>query len=182
MTKPTPPYKDTKGRWLTRSLFADHDYANPDVIEAPFTLTQDMPGKVNAHKTFVAMGDPTGYDWAIKYLGSYEHWEFLMRVPWFKEWHQKASRELHAKMRSSAIKEIQDISRNAGSDSQRLAAAKYLAERPYEKSDIDKKAAKRGRPSNAEKKGALNEAIRLDKETEADLERVGLTVLKGGKS
>jgi hypothetical protein len=179
--KATPPYKDTRGRWLTIALFADHDKSNPDLIEPPFTLIRDVEGKVNAHKTFIELGDPTGYEWATRYLHSFEHWEHLMKLSWFQEWYTRASRELHAKMRAAAIRSIEKISTEASSDAQRLAAAKYLAERPYEKADLDKKAAKRGRPSSAEKQGALNEAIRLDSETAAELERVGLKVLKGGK-
>ena len=177
--KLTPPYRSSTGTWLTRSLFYRVP-ADPVVRDdAIFHLYKtETPGKINALESFVALGDPTGYEWAMKYLGNYQHFEQMMKqCPWFRDWFNTACSELHAKMRAQALRNVADIAINGTSDAQRLAASKYMAERPYEK--VEK--AKRGRPSKAEKAGHLKELEDLDKETKADFERIGLKVVQGGK-
>ena len=175
------PYKDKMNRFFTVGLFADA-LTCPDRESAPFTLLADKPGKVSVRRTFVEMNDPTGYKWAMKYLDSYQHWENLMKLDWFKEAYNVWMRELHAKMRSDAILKIQHIANDEEtSDSQRLAASKYLAERPYEQADLNKAEKKRGRPSKAEVRGELKKAVKMDAETAAEFERVGLKLVEGGK-
>lgn len=136
-----------------------------------FTFDTDRKGLVNFKKTFVALGDVTGYQWAIKYLGSWDHWLYLMKRDWFQEQYEAAKDELHTKIRSEALARIGKISSESENEVQKLAASKYLAECGW-----DKKRA--GRP---------NKALRTPddkKEMETideDASRMGLTVITGGK-
>ena len=75
-----PPYKSQNNAWYTKSLFREQAafYTNDrKIIDPVFTLYNDSPGLINARKTFVELGDPSGYKWAMLYLGDYEHGEFL---------------------------------------------------------------------------------------------------------
>lgn len=174
-----PPFKDERGRWLTAALFFElwRDVAIEDrYLDQPvFTLYDDRPGCINARTTFVALEDPTGYQWAMQYLGSWLHFQRLMKSDWFVEAFNSWLEELETKLASEAVVRIKAI---AGSDSpQAIVASKYLAERGWER-----KAANRGRPSKAELKGELKrQAQRLEVHV-ADGERIGLKAIIGGKS
>ena len=174
--KPLPPYKDPAGNWRKSSIFkgAPGNLTKPCYV---FTLWGDEPGLINAHTTFVAMMDPTGYEWAMKYLGSFQHWEALMKGgKWFRDWYNAVVAEIHAKLRADALINIQEVARGAASEAQRLAASKYLAERPYER--VDKISKARGRPSKEELKGHLKQMADISEQTKEDYERIGLKVVK----
>lgn len=123
--------------------------------------------------TFVELGDPTGYDWAMKYLDSYDHWIRLMKTEWFRVQYESALAELLMKFKAAALKRIQEIQTSAN-EGQALAASKYMAERGWEKSG-------RGRPSKEEVTGEMKKLTRDIEQTDQDFDRLGLQVIKGGK-
>ena len=182
------PYKDVMGRWLSLSLFADMENTVEYSFKTRpvFTLNEEYDGFICARKTFVDIGDPTGYTWAMTYLESYDHFKYLMKSPWFKTAYEEWVTEIHLKQRANALRAIKNIAESSeSSDAQRLSANKYLAERPYEKIDIDKYNAKtrtRGRPSKEELTGELKRLAEKSEEINEDFERVNLKVIKGGKS
>lgn len=120
---------------------------------------------------FMLSEDPTGYETAMKYLGSYEHWEVLKRTVWFKEALQIWENDLHAKLKAKAIKVIQNIAFDP-EDKQSLAAAKYIATAEYNKID------NRGRPSKEMITGKLKEAVAVAEADREDMERIGLRLVK----
>jgi hypothetical protein len=143
--------------------------------DVKFSLHNDVEGLINARRSFVHEGDPTGYAWALKYLDSYRHFERLLESTWFKEAFDQWVRELNMKNRADAIQKIKQIA-DEGNDTQALQASKYLAEAGW-----DKQAA-RGRPSKEELKGELKRLANLSEQTNEDLERIGgLKLIKGGK-
>lgn len=173
----TPPYKDKMGRWRTQSLFVEvlEQLGRTPDETPPFSL-RGREGFIDAKQTFLNERDPTGYKWATRYLGSYDHLKRLMTSAWFQDIYNDWLSELHILMQSEAIDRIREIA-ETGQPTQALAASKYIAERGWE----SKTAPKRGRPSKDEVKGALKEAIRLTEEEEEDFKRVGLSVIEGGK-
>lgn len=173
---PGPLYKDSINRFYTNQLFIDKIEGSGYQFKyrPPFSLHDQREGFICAKDTFVAVGDPTGYLWALKYLKSWDHWLRLMKSGWFQNAYEYWVGELHMKMKSEAIMRIQDISENAANDGQRLAASKYLAERAYEN--------KRGRPSKTEVRGELKRLAELDQDTQDEFKRVkGLMVIDGDK-
>jgi len=173
-----PPYKDSANRWVADQLFLERFRPAVHKFRPPFSLYEEKPGYICGLKTFVAMNDPTGYQWAIKYLGSYQHLEKLLTSKWFQEAFAIWVRDLHAKMRGEALANIADVAANAESPTQRLQAAKYLAERPYEVVDNKRSGAKRGRPSASELKGHLKELANISEQTQEEFARIGLKVVK----
>jgi hypothetical protein len=135
---------------------------------------------VNAKDTYVSLRDPTGYKWAKLYLESYDHFDRLMGAMWFKELKTEWDREIEMALRSEALDTISSLSKDSEApEGTRLSAAKYLAEKGWEKRH--KQVASKGRPTNAsvtrEAKKLAQEAEREDK----DMHRLGLKVVKGGK-
>lgn len=179
LPKPTKPYKSVNNIWYTSSLFYEQwVLRNPAqrVIAPVFTLYDSTkPDLVCFRTTFVDENDPTGYKWAIKYLGDWEHWEKLVRYPWFREALEKARQEIYIKNRADALEVIKNIALG-GDSKQALPAARYLAEL---ENNLNKAPA--GRPTNAKVEAEtrkLAEALSVEDE---DAERIGLTVINGGR-
>jgi hypothetical protein len=163
-----PPYRNAVNARYTRLLFWEQWHVlekSLQTIEPPFTLYDDKPGKINARTTFVELGDPTGYKWAIKYLGDYEHWKFLMRCTWFQEAYEVWLNELKMKIRSENLDIIREIAKNDDLPAQKLVAAKYLASFEWEKSS-------RGRPGKAELQGELKRAAQALEAEDDDWNRI----------
>ena len=172
-----PPYKHpTVGSWFTEALFWDRMYIKAiadrnTTIDPVFSLYADKPGLINCRKTFVALRDPTGYTWAIQYLGDWQHWLKLIKCKWFAEAYDIWVEELKNLLRAEALERIADIA--SSQSPQSLNAAKYLAGFEWEK-----KAGTRGRPSKADLDKELHKQAELLKDESSDFERIGLVVSK----
>lgn len=171
-----PPYKTANNRWWTKSLFwdlvRDTSYAErSENFDPIFTLYHDTPGYINARKTFVEIGDPTGYKWAMQYLGDYDHWQALMRHKWFREAVDDWKQELDAKLQSEGIDAIRRIARD-GSESQALAAGKFLATKEWDKRE-------KGRPTKAQVEANIKTETRRRSVEDEDMARIGLVINNG---
>lgn len=178
MTKrPTKPYKNETGVWLTSALFYERWLETPTPKRGPyepiFSLYSEREGMICCRTTFVEIGDPTGYKWAMTYLGDLAHWDKLMAAPWFKEAYDKWKQELFMRLKAEAVEQIYRIAMTEGSKSQ-LPAARFLAE-------MDKPAHGRGRPSKEEIDAETKRAMKIVEAEDEDFERIGLRVIKGGK-
>lgn len=171
-----PPYKGANGGWMTEALFYDFSSLKASgkvVYEPVFSLHEDRPGLVNCRKTFVDLRDPTGYKWAMTYLGDWNHWLRLMRCHWFQEAYEIWIAELNMLLKSEAVAKVREIMLSEN-PSQSLAAAKFMATKEYDR-------ATRGRPSKEEVKGELRKAAEAISIEDEDLARIGLQVITGGK-
>lgn len=171
-----PPYRTQDNRWITRSLFYEQFVLYPQQCnyEPRFTLGYDIPGLVNARQTFIELRDPTGYKWAIKYLGSWDHWTYLLRSPWFQEAYEEWLQELKTIFKMEAIDRIKEIASEGSAQS--FLASKYLASAEWEKAVRGP-----GAPSKAEMKGELKKAVQALTWEEEDAKRMGLKVIQGDK-
>lgn len=170
---PTRPFK-RGGKWLTSGLFREIALSTyrVDLRYHPiFTLNEDREGYINARKTFIQEGDRSGYKWAMKYLGDWQHWQKLMGAPWFVELYDKWVEELDAKLEAEAVDIIRGISRDDANKSQ-LAAARLL----HSLTKIKPESKGRGRPKNSQ-----TDLPPAQEATDEDFERLGLTLIKGGK-
>jgi hypothetical protein len=177
ITLKAPPYKGTHNHWLTRPLFVDVEFPakfdGRQLYQPIFSLYGPVEGFIDAHQTFVDLRDPTGYKWAMAYLGSFEHWSILSQSSWFKPELEKWKAELDVLFTAEAVQRIREIA--AADSAQALPASKYLAEKGWEKT--------RGRPSKAEMEGELKRQVQKLESYEEDQKRMlGLTVVTGGKS
>lgn len=161
-----PPYKGTGGHYLTSQLFFERwsELKPTDQVYEPVFTLNGKEGYIDARTTFVSMEDPTGYKWAVKYLGSWKHFEKLLATSWFPVHFEDWVREVRVKLRSDAIAKIKQIAGSAAPTAN--AAAKYLANGDYD--------SKRGRPSAAEMKGELKRQAALLRQEDEDADRIGL--------
>jgi hypothetical protein len=179
---PERPYKDAMNRWLTSGLFRDLVIQKHDInvrYHPVFTLYDDRPGYINARRTFIEEGDPTGCRWAIKYLGDYNHFLALSKADWFQVAFERWQEELNAKLASEALDSVRAIAADEN-DKGRLAAARFLHSLVAQK---PKETVKRGRPSNKNADAETKAAEAVGRQVEEDYDRLfNPKVITGGKN
>jgi len=163
-------FKNEQHKYLLGSLFRE---VAPDTRYVIFSLHDDIEGLINARRTFVELEDPTGHDWAKRYLGgSYEHWTKLIECRWFRQAYDEWMLELNARIKARSLKEIRALSESPDApDPVRLAALKYLhgGESPTKR--------RVGRPTTDEVQGEIRRQVRESKDVQDDMERIGLKVI-----
>lgn len=154
---------DPMGRPLTQSLFLEIGYSE----YAVYTLKEfdhEYKGKLypSLKKLYLKEEDPTEYAFAEKHLLGWQHWRRLCEnkviAKHIDEWRE----ELELKIRSQAIRDMQNL---CASESGNFSAAKFLADRGWEKRSA-------GRPSKAEKERHLRIEERIHEEFSADIKRM----------
>ena len=155
--------QDTMGRPLTQSLFLELGYSD----YAVYTLKEyDYPYKGKHYpslkRLFLNEEDPTEYFFAEKHLLGWQHWKRLcdnkMIAKHIEEWRE----ELELKIRSQAVKDMMNL---CASESGNFSAARYLANREWEKRPA-------GRPSKVEKEKHLRIEERIEEEFAEDFARL----------
>lgn len=173
-TLTAPPYRASTGNWYTGALFYEkclHQTHVMRTINPVFSLFEDRPGLINCQTTFVELRDPSGYKWAMKYLGDFRHWERLYALDWFKDAVETWRQNLRLKLQSEALEKIQEIA--SGDSAQALAAAKYIAEEGWKSAPST-----RGRPSKDEVDRNMKRLTQDAKVRNEDAERIGLRLVK----
>jgi hypothetical protein len=159
--------RDALGRYRTASLFKESSFTIKSKEKYPplFTLKpRDTDGLISMGKVFLELEDPTGYQVAIRLLGSYDHWKVLCKSKWFTPHLQDWEEELEIKLQSQALVKIKEIA--AGETSQAIQAAKFLNDKGWKP--------KRGRPSKEEREHAMKLTSKLEEAVSEDLERIRL--------
>ncbi len=164
---------DSVGRFRTQSLFREMSHQGDD-HDPIFTLKENDPqGKLpSLHRLYMEVADPTEYDFAMLAFGSWRHFTHLSKLQWFAEYLDRYREELEIKLRSAAIKDLLLHARTKGG----TPAAKFLSEAGWKP-----KKHGRGRPSKEEVEGERRRLAQIDAEVGADAQRLGLTIIEGGK-
>lgn len=146
-------FTDKMGRMLTQGLFLENTYDEDYAVYTLKDYHHTYNGKVypSLKLLYIEEEDPTEYEFANKYLLNWQQWKricenkVLMR--YIVEWRE----ELELKMKYKTVREMQAL---VNSEAGSFQAAKYLAERGW-----DKRGA--GRPSKADiaKKTAIDKHI-----------------------
>lgn len=157
-----PPYKDSRGRWRTQSLFKE--YSNHSPYIPLFTLKEFDNEYLSFPKLFLSFNDPTGYQFAKAVLGSYEHWMRLSSQKWFRNYLDGWLEELEVKLASEGLIKIKGIADGEGQ--QALAANKFLVSKGWEGT--------KGRPKKADIDRVARVQAGIEDAVEGDLERLKL--------
>lgn len=157
-----PSYRDEQNRYRTQSLFKE--FYIKGKYPAVFTLKEFDDGELlSVRRLFLEYNDPTGYQFAIDVLGSYDHWLKLCSLKWFQaDYLNKWLHELEIKLKSEGLKKINSVA--AGDSAQAFNASKYLAEKGWEP--------KKGRPTKADIHKAAIIGAEVELRVSSDLERL----------
>lgn len=165
--------KDKMLRYYTRGLFKELPLKKHDNFDPVFTAKNyDRHGLPSFKRLFVELNDPSGYIPAMVLLGSWDHWLKLCEQTWFQKLLVHSTEELEVKLRAQALMDIRVIAESEKGGA--LAAAKYLAEGAWKKTQTRK--GNIGRPKKGETKKEIEKEQLIQKavseETEDDYERL----------
>jgi hypothetical protein len=155
---------DNAGRPLTQALFLELGYSEPYAMYTLKEQDHTWNGKLypSIKKLYIEADDPTEYAFATKYFLSWSHWKRLVENKvigrYIAEWRE----ELEIKLRSQAIRDIQNL---CASENGNYQAAKFLADRGW-----DKRGA--GRPSKQEEEKRAAIAHHIETEFDTDVARM----------
>lgn len=154
---------DSEGRPLTQSLFLELGYTQYSV----YTLKEyDYAYKgVNypsLKRLYLQEEDVTEYEFATKHLLGWKHWKRLCENKQIRKHVDEWREELELKIRAQAIRDMQTL---CASENGNFSAAKFLADRGWEKRAP-------GRPTKLDKEKEDRLADRLSEEFSADVIRM----------
>lgn len=174
--------KDKMGRWRTTSLFIEtrrQELADEQYLSIFTTKDHNhkFKGKEYASlkQIYMSYEHVPGfeYEFAMDVFGSWDCWENLMKSGTIRPYIEAWRREYEVMLRCNAMKEIVKASKSQ--DPRGLQAAKYLTDGLY------KEGKKAGRPSKEEVERERKVAAGVRDTLAADMERLGLAVVNGGK-
>jgi len=158
---------DHIGAYRTQSLFFE---TNKSKLTPILTLKRyDLEYKgvilTSLHRVYMELADPTEYAVAMEVFGSWKQWEKIINNKLLLSIIQEWRDELEVKLKSDAIRALAKTAINEGSKG--TAAAKYLAERGWEKR-------KAGAPTKAEVKREMKVATQVSDEVTDMLKNMDL--------
>lgn len=110
--------------------------------------------------------DPTEHFFAVKVLGSAEHWEQLCGCAWFKPYVKQWRKELDSLLRAKAVEVAKEVMEKDERGSTRLSAAKFIVERAWEEKHT------KGRPKKADIDRAARELAENNQTLDDDWTRI----------
>lgn len=161
--------KTDQGYRLTKALFYEMCYEDPS--RAIYTLKdEDVEGKyLSLYKQYMAMEDLAEHNFASTFFDSYEHFENICNLSWFKEHITRWRKELELKVRSRALGNIVEISKDTANKNN-YEANKFLLSGNWRGSDNVRNNV--GRPTKESIKREAETLFNEHKETEVDYKRV----------
>lgn len=155
--------KNAQGKWAGGALILEMN-RSPE-IEPIYTLqdydiTVDGKWFPSLYRLYMDAEDPTEYEFAKKYLGSYDQWLVICKLNFFQPYIERWRKEIILQIQSRALKAMVLESMSESKNS--FAANKFLVEKGW----IEKagSARKVGRPSKEEiEKAAKIEVADKDK-------------------
>ena len=160
--------KDSQGRFRTQSLFWEtrHESYPAHFTTKQRSIERDGVTYISMYQKYMEIADPTEYQVAIRLLGSWEHWQALLRAKWFVTLITGWREELAARIESERYYEGSSLAKKGN-----LSATKFLADRYGETS---KQVKKRGRPSKEEKAAHLKLVEQEASDLAEDAARIGV--------
>lgn len=154
---------DSVGRSLTQSMFLEVGYSDA----ALYTLKDvdhEYNGKIypSLKRLYLLEEDPTEYEFAVKYLLGWKHWQRLCENKLLRKSIDEWRAELEIKLRSRAVKEM-----IKSSASGKIVASKWLADKGWAQRGA-------GRPTKAEVEGEKALLATVAEEFNEDVQRLKL--------
>lgn len=173
--------KSSNGRRILRSLFIEtmtQSAAEGGNVDSVFTLKdhnvhKDGKDYYSLKNIYLSYDHIPGfeYDFAQDVFGDWSHWILLSESDIIKDHIQSWRDEMTIKLQAKAMKSMLKTALYEGSKG--TPAAKFIADRGWE--------VKRGRPSREEVEREKKIQAGITQELQEDMERLGLSVIKGGK-
>lgn len=162
--------KDSGGRYLTQSLFLEFQYNTQYAVYTLDDQDKEYEGKLypSLKRLYLETMDPTGYEFANRYLFNYEQWTRICANKQLYAEIEQWELELEVKIRSIGVRRVLAM----GVDN--FSAAKWAVDGHWN--------AKRGRPSKKEQEREREIRQRVADETQEESSRVAHLIPGAKKS
>lgn len=162
-------WKAGNGKLRTSDLFIEMNQSEYPAYYTTANQDRTVDGVVypSLKRLYLEEEDITEFDFATKYLESYEHWEQFVNSTRLKDMIDQWRKELVLKIKSRSLK---GIIRDAVREN-KYEANKFLITNGWIDKDAEGKKV-RGRPSKEEIKQEINRQASIEKELEEDLKRI----------
>lgn len=148
----TKEFKNASGAYYTQGMF--YEMSIPPRPNCIYTLKkQDYEGFPSLYKLFMETGDLTGWAFADRHLGGWDHLQKLLELPWFLNHYDSWMKELEVKIRAQALNNLLDVSKDSSSRNY-TEVNKFLLNKGW-KAPEDRKP--KGAPTKAEIRRAATE-------------------------
>lgn len=159
--------------FYTKALFRDHPQSMGVLDSNVFFIGKEKSTDdyISLKEVYMAIEDPTEYEFAMKTFGSFRHWLHIADLSWAKEHVAEWRHELAMKLKSKSVKDIVSLAGDEFvKETTKLQALKYLANSDYAEKTTATKI----------KKDKVKEAIRRegDDDIADDFERLGITPIR----
>ena len=169
--------KDRMGRYRTQSLFwetrSDEKGYIPLFTRKNYDHTVD--GVVYPSLKLIYLSydhiPEFEYEFAMDIFGTWEHWQMFANDSIFRKDVREWRQELDIKIKSEALRGVFLASKT--DDAKGVQAMRYLADKGY--------SPKRGRPSKEEVERERKIAAGVTEDLAGDMERLGLSIINGGR-
>ena len=114
----------------TSSLFRDHPTKSVDEEYAVFLISKEKSTDeyIALKEVYIAIGDTTEYEFAMKVFGSFRHWLQLTKLAWVKDHVAEWRHELAVKVKSQSVRGVIElVDEEETKETTRLQALKWLA-------------------------------------------------------
>lgn len=153
----------------TSSLFRDHPTKSYDPEYAEFYISKEKSTSeyIALKEVYMAIGDVTEYEFAIKVFGSFRHWKQLTKLAWVKDHVAEWREELAIKLKSQAVRGIVElVDEEWVKETTKLQGLKWLAQSEFAEKTTQTKQKK------AEKQDRITRGVSM--EIQDDFERLGI--------
>lgn len=154
-------FKNSRGMFLTTSLFIDHNY---DYELSVYTwgdsdFSNSKGSFPSLKRLYLDMADVTEYEFATTYLDGWRHWKVLLNSPACRKHIDEWREELELKLRAQGLRKLIDLAQDEEKPS--YQAAKYLADKEWT-----------GKKTKAQQNKDNRQKSTIKKAYQSDLDRV----------
>ena len=164
MTVDKSKFKDKQGKFITQGIFLENNYDTSQAVYTYKDYDHTYEGVIypSLKLLYLKEEDPTEYIFAEKHLCGWPHWKRLCANVLVRRYIDDWREELELKLRAKAIREMMALVNSEGGNFQ---AAKYLADRGWDKRQA-------GRPSKAEMEKRVAIEKHINDEFAGDVKRL----------
>lgn len=162
-------FKDSMGKYITQALFLEYGYDTEKAVYSFKDTDYEYKGVLypSARRLYLETGDPTEYEFAIRYFWGWEQWKQITANQALRQEILKWREELEIKLRSQGVRNL------LSSGLTNTTAAAWAADGKWRDRPTGRPNKRAAIKEKATRKQALNEA-------ENDAHRLGL-VTKGAQ-
>ena len=161
LNKDNNPFKDSRNREVTKSLFVEYNSKNNDIVPM-YTLREtdyvwEGEVKPSLKQLFLESEDLTEYVFAKTYFNSFRQWRRISNLPEIKPHVEEWREELELRIKNKLFNSLMESALKEGTKG--VTAVKTLLEKEWRHANADKKVVRNTGYSKNKKEETTNKGV-----------------------